>query len=697
MRFAGMAWSFILKIEIGLTIFHYYSMNCSNMRNLKQLSFLLCAMSFAVFNRAQTIAGPTNDNAALPTLKYSSNWGRQSSASAMNDFESWTTKYLSSKSVIKTQSQEPPGSADASNKEGKFLIEEGAVLAKKRSASLVELIKTNPESALRLTIPYTIRSKLPSEIVSESETRVSGIGDIVVRVADKYPGGPDVDPLQRYAHIGVRTYRAYVYGRRLNETTKYGIPLSGIAVGHVLAIQAEPVREIEQAEKPSSGISIYDLRTSSEREMQSKPAPMAEIGGKIYQFSSREQMLKMERLLEEAEKGFDPRPRASVDEIFKKIKGAPKTNDVSLMSLMPAQSVSTGYHSHTEGLQRIITIRVDFPDATGEPTGVDDSPNNQNIATYTSAYVKNIADTRIAPYYWKSSFGITSLSNTVTTKLYRMPNASDYYATNNSDAGDPVDGASDQLHRDAESLAASDYNLSDYDRIIVLFPLIRTPNTKIGYGGLADLGGTNVWLNGEFDFRCVAHELGHTYGLLHAHLWSIQDGNPISSTGTNDEYGDIYDTMGANFANDNHTDFNPFFKKLLNWIQDSNVLQVTSSGIYRIQPFDSTSASGIMALRLKYDDGCDYWIGYRSQFINNACMQTGAYVIWGCNSPANCSYLLNMNPAGGGVQCAALKSGESFSDAASHISVRNLGQGGVWSNEYLNISVSIGLRASNHN
>src|SRR5262249_26460992 len=153
----------------------------------------------------------------------------------------------------------------------------------------------------------------------------------------------------------------------------------------------------------------------------------------------------------------------------------------------------------------------------------------------------------VSPYYIQSSYGLTSLTNTVTTQLYRMPQTAQYYAVN---------GFNDQLHTDAETAAAVDYNVRSFDRIIVVFSNLNSiPGSLITYGGLAQIAGTNVWVNGEFDFRVVAHELGHTYGLFHAGLYLVTDGNPISPNGFTVEYGDDFDTMGLNSPNNHATDF----------------------------------------------------------------------------------------------------------------------------------------------
>ena len=223
-----------------------------------------------------------------------------------------------------------------------------------------------------------------------------------------------------------------------------------------------------------------------------------------------------------------------------------------------------------------------------------------------------------------------------------MPQTAAYYATNDDN---------DDLHTDAENAAANaNYTVASYDRIIVFFESLGSlPNSQITYGGLANIGGKDVWCNGEFDFRVVAHELGHTYGLYHGDLWQVSDGNPISTNGVETDYGDDYDTMGANYANTPETDFCPWFKNILGWISDSQVISVTTNGTYRIYAFDhnnNVSALGeSLALRIVKDSTNNYWISCRDDFSTNYSMTNGVYVQWGHNVTRP-SDLLDMNTHG---------------------------------------------------
>ncbi len=331
----------------------------------------------------------------------------------------------------------------------------------------------------------------------------------------------------------------------------------------------------------------------------------------------------------------------------------------------------------TTGGKNVLIIRVDFSDLTGAPEG------------YSATTVQNLADSQIAPYYAKSSYGLTSLTNTVTTLVYRMPQTAAYYATN---------GANDTLHTDAENAAAANYTVANYDRIIVYFAALGgIANSTINYGGLADIGGKDVWCNGEFDFRVIAHELGHTYGLYHGNLWQVSDGNPISPSGVDTEYGDDFDTMGANFANNLGTDFCPWFKNLLGWVSDSQVKTVTSNGTYRIYAFDQnnhTAATGeLLALKIVKDGTYNYWISCRTDFTNNYSMTNGVYVQWGYNYTRQ-SDLLDMNTPGASDQDAGLYIGDIFTDVAAAggqgVTIHPLARGGTPPNEYRDVQVIFG-------
>ena len=156
--------------------------------------------------------------------------------------------------------------------------------------------------------------------------------------------------------------------------------------------------------------------------------------------------------------------------------------------------------------------------------------------------------------------------------------------------------------------------------IVVFSRLTALPGSKIDYGGSALVGGTNIWVNGAFTLRTLAHELGHTYGLEHSNLWQVSDSNPLSATGRSMEYFDPFDPMDSG-TTDARFDYGPWEKNRLGWLPDSAVRTVTTSGTYRVYRFDHPGAAALsqpLALRVFRDGMRWYWISLRQNFTANS-------------------------------------------------------------------------------
>jgi len=609
---------------------------------LVSASFSFCLTTDLNAQNAGVVPSPP---AGAKPAAYASEWGREQSLPELAAFQSWAGRY---------ETAVTPGA-----KAG--LVPEGVTLAKQRRTLLAGLIKSNPEKVLTLAVPASIRSGWPKEISDILESRVSGIGDFSVLGVLPATNGPAVEPIQRFVQLNGQTYRASVYGRRLGETTKFSIPLHGIVLDGVMAVHEDALRELEADESPGPASPVTDLRNATEK-AANLPSVLGEMGNRIYRFASREQLRRVEARLEAAEAGIGPRPLQPATEIIdgSETSGGSSTAEVAGL----ASSWATGG-------KNVLIIRVDFSDSPGSP--------------YTAATVQNVADTQISPFYWKSSYQLTSLTNFVTSQVYRMPQTAVYYATN---------GANNQLQSDARNAASANYTLANYDRIIVLFPnLANISGSQITYTGMAQVGASAVWDNGQFNFRVIAHELGHTYGLLHANLWQVSDGNPISPTGSDVEYGDYFDVMGYNSQDNQSTDFNPWFKNYLGWIANSQVLTISTSGTYRVYASDRNNylaAPGeTLALKIVKDSTYNYWISCRHDFTNNASMTNGVYVIWGYNYNRQ-SDLLDMTTPGISNQDAGLAIGAIFTDPAATVTFHPLARGGVAPNEYRDVQIIFG-------
>ena len=553
--------------------------------------------------------------------------------------------------------------ADNAVNSGKKTDAQGVVLAKQRRAALVQMIKSDPAAVIAAAVPSRVRGQLPAQVVAQLETPVSGTGDLSILGALHAIGGPPVEPMRRSVTLNGQIYRASVYGRRKGQTSKQGIPLHGVVVDGILALHEGALREIETGETPAAGKPMVDLRTPAEKAVTPTPPILAEMGGKIYGFASREQLQQAELRIAKVEARIERVPIQSAETLLQ--SGAQLRTDAAIPLPPPAGPI---------GNKNILVIRVDFSDLPGNPAG------------YTAAATQSFMDGTVSPYFLRTSYGKASMTNTVTTQLYRMPQTANYYAT----GGDAATyGLSDQLHADAQNAAAANYTLANYGGIIVLFSgLGGISDSHITYGGLGEVPGTRVWVNGEVDFRVVVHELGHTYGLNHANSWQVTDGNPSSATGTSLEYGDIYDAMGGNGANDTHTDYNPYYKNLLGWITNAQVQTVTASGIYRISRFDNSTGTGTLALKITKDASHTYWVGIRRNGVlsSTTTINSGAYVIWGDNSVSD---LLDMTTPANTANDAALALNTSFTDFDPYIAIRPLTNGGNAPDEYMDVEVGL--------
>jgi uncharacterized repeat protein (TIGR01451 family) len=608
-------------------------------------------------------------------LVYGSHWSDDQGYASLNSFRSWAEGYVASPEASRAKS-----------------LSQGVLLAQKRRAAFQELIKADPQKALALTVPATLRQQLPVEVQAELETPVSGIGDLIVLGALQAKGGPTVVPIRRSVVLNGTTYEAYVFGRRLSQTSKQGVPLHGVALNGSLALAESVLRLLDSAETMPAADTIVDMTIQGAPAKAAAVPVFAEMGSVVYRFSSIEDFKQAELKLETNERGLQPySERPAADVLKSGISAAPASD--SSTALAKGDHAKGPLTAWTSGLKKVLVIRVDFSDLPGDPTFLGGPP-------VTAAYAQNLMDTDVSTYYVTSSYGQTSFTNTVTTQLYRMPQTAAQYAQA---------GANDVLHADAEAAATADYPVATYDRIIVVFSFLGSiPGSLINYGGLANLGGKNVWVNGEFDFRVVVHELGHTYGLFHAGYYQVTDGNPISATGTTVEYGDDFDTMGANFADDRNVDFSPFYKNNLGWINDSQVKTITTNGVYRIYAFDWRNTSNALsdatlALKMQKDSERTYWIGLRRNFTTNPYMENGVYVIWGLATVGGGagggfqSDLLDMNTPGTapitGVNAdydAALEFDQPFFDPSINFLMTPIGLGGSAPNTYADVQIGAG-------
>jgi hypothetical protein len=167
----------------------------------------------------------------------------------------------------------------------------------------------------------------------------------------------------------------------------------------------------------------------------------------------------------------------------------------------------------------------------------------------------------------KSSFGKLALEATVTPWLQGYPEP--------PTCPPPVHERVAPALTDGPRAAAeaAGYRVDSYDRLVYVVPQMECPWRGVG-------AGREVMLNGILSAWAIVHELGHTYGLAHAH------GKICRAAGNcrQEEYGDPFSPMGNGLV-----DFSAYEKLFFGWIH--NVVFTTEPGSYVIGRPDDTAAA----------------------------------------------------------------------------------------------------------
>ena len=582
----------------------------------------------------------------------------------MAAFRTWTDRYLAAPS---------PAARLA-------LTAEGRALAHARRPAMRRLIVTDPARALAVTVPAVVRTALPAAVLAELETRHAGRGDYALQASQPAPGEPRTEPaLRRTVYLAGVTYTARPYGRREAQLTKEDASLHGIALDGQFALHESPLRVLEPGEAPIAlaepAARCFGCLLPAEPTLPSAAeVNTTDLAWVSFDGATRRIHPADLDTLERRTLRAEDRPGPRVAPVTAGDLPAPPATPGEANAPTTAPDAPT---SHNTGTKQVLVIRTDFSDFPGEPL--------------TQSAAQAVLDTAVGPFLETASYGLTNLVTTVTSQLYRLPRTGSSYALADDRNG---------IHSDARAAASAHYTLSNFDRIIVLFPNIgtsRVTGSKITFAGLANVVGTNAWINGPtaFVLATVSHELGHTYGLLHANLWRAKNADAVSPDGTTLEYGDPFDMMGSTSATgitrDARHHFNMRSKNLLGWLPDTAVTTVSRSGTYRIYRFDSRASprDQPLALRIFRDGVRWYWVGLRQNFLPAGNPRTnGAYVIWGYNQRLQ-SQLLDLTTPGISANDAALTFGTTFTDAPYGVSIKPLATGGTEPEQWMDVEITL--------
>jgi hypothetical protein len=226
------------------------------------------------------------------------------------------------------------------------------------------------------------------------------------------------------------------------------------------------------------------------------------------------------------------------------------------------------------------------------------------------------------------------------------------------------------------------FSEASYDHIVLAIPSITTCMMS-GVAGVAEVGFKHVWINGAFQVRVLAHELGHNLGLKHAGgLVCTAGGSPTpisnSCNASANPYGDPFDAMGRATT---VRQMSMQHKLALNLLPPSAVKIVGASGAYRIAPMETLTGTAQL-LRIPKPGGGNYFVEYRYPFgffDGQAPLLQG--VLIRTESPASSdpnasdTSLIDMHPtASPDWTDATMGVGQSFSDALTGIALQTVAQ-----------------------
>ena len=282
----------------------------------------------------------------------------------------------------------------------------------------------------------------------------------------------------------------------------------------------------------------------------------------------------------------------------------------------------TALSAWTTGAKRVLVILLNFT-------------NDSSFTSTTVTNAQNLyfgAGSSVARYYAEASYGLATMTGDVVlvTATVAKPTT--------------CDTATIQSQANARALAAG-YNYANYQFPVWIFPSI----SACGWNGLGYVGGGGNWINGSgsMSLLVAAHELGHNFGVLHAHSYDCGTLTIAPSGCTRSEYGDRFDVMGNSRAGH----FNAQFKDTFGWLPAGTVkvhaggsatytlgaLEATGQTTYAVK-IPTTGTTPVRTYFVEWRNRTGFDAGEPATIVNGALVRLAPSSVGGAD-------LLDMTPA----------------------------------------------------
>ena len=325
--------------------------------------------------------------------------------------------------------------------------------------------------------------------------------------------------------------------------------------------------------------------------------------------------------------------------------GTIEPDTIEILSLARSESSSKVDEKATV-TNNVLVILIRFADSGAQPF---------TQAQVQSTFAGGAGSASVTEYFREASYGKQLLNATVTPWL-------------SSASATPANCDFRTMGALARTAAtAAGYNVAAYQNLVYVFPRV----SSCGWSGLAYVGASGVWSNGNNNLLVYAHELGHNFGLLHA--GSLDCGAiVIGGSCSGSEYGDPFSVMG----NQRAMHYNAAQKSLLGWFGSGGVATHSGGAVtYTLNPLEASGGS-TYALKVRAAPNRTYWLEYRQPIGFDAGMaglpNNGAQVrvaapfesICNCDTGSEDTQILDMTPSTSSFSDGALVAGRSFTDPA---------------------------------
>jgi hypothetical protein len=511
----------------------------------------------------------------------------------------------------------------------KLLEPVAAEIAKLRRAPFALLIDAAPERALGLTLGRAQRVNLPASVANLLETPIDARGDLVL-VSPSHAGeqqGLDVPPEPtRLLNVGSRRFvDPGIYGRRLGQTSKNGLPVHGVALDDRFAWSENPYRLLDPLERLENKVPNDAMAVFSGTQLLVVPT-----------------VADLDRLRDFliAREGFagpflmDP------------------TGDEDKDRLLDL--------AWTTGLQRTLWLPVDFVEAPG--SRFTRSAATELTVSEAQEWLDGISRSR-------ASIDVTYFPGVLRLGPGSQARANDLLRGGMFPYTLMDDAVAALAEYDRDNGGTGAWLADSWDRIaIVVSDALVAADGSTARGAFMT-SGQSMGFYGSLPRVDMRHELGHTFLFYHAHYSQPLTADP---TGPGTLWAMPWDFMGQGFG-DQRSHPAAVYKVAAYWIDDWEWLDATAGGTFRIVSHDQGPSGFVRLLRITTGDERQYWVDMRRLWTEVPRLNQGVQIYFTNERPWSWfgDEVYYVGPPGvGSPPLSPFRVGDELTDVARGVRIR---------------------------